>query len=718
MFSRFARQAALAASLLAWIAPALAQAPSPVPALPDAERRTSYSISSSTCQCAVNFAIYGDAADFSSWIEVWLNGARVNYNDASLGWTITSPSNADLSKLARPITNAVLTFNQVQTGTVQIVGARRPRRVSQFTENRGVAARDLNQAITDIVAMLREDWDKINDVSGRAVLAPPGETLSVLSTAATRASSGACFDSGGQLVSCVSIPSTTFTAGNGITITGTSPKTITNNIQASAPIVISGTNPLTVSCPTCNTSPAAASPAVFVASRANAITLDLHTYTVVRTGGYTVGGDSGDATFKNVGSAPFIDTRINTGNLTAAGTGCSTPGTYLGVPLTGGTGTGAIATIIVAGGSVTTVTITGTGGNAFTAGDVLSAAAANIGGGCAGFTWTVSTVTSPTGSFTDSAGTHWQIVVDEGNYINVRQFGSKVNFTVAAGDAGSNDDTATNQNALNFAGAITPPTIDAGGVNGQTVLIPRGLSLSGALQVPNGVTFKGQGPWSSGLKMLDALSASLHFITLCDPTTHAACFGTYLQDMLIFTGSGSANANISAIYSNNIQEQDTIRRVSIFPGQRVCIYLEQGFGGASQVNIENIYCIPRNGSVNAGIQLVLGGSQTLIGLHNITVAGGSLNINAIQIIGGYTDILNFHCEGIVTCVFINVPANSGLQSLHNVIGGAGCTDLVVRAAAGTANVNVGGRLAPNGCTHTINNGGTITTGNVVADTVF
>jgi len=61
-----------------------------------------------------------------------------------------------------------------------------------------------------------------------------------------------------------------------------------------------------------------------------------------------------------------------------------TNGTYTGVALTGGTGHGAAATIVVAGGTVTTVTITSLGA-AYIIGGVLSAAAASIGGTGSGF---------------------------------------------------------------------------------------------------------------------------------------------------------------------------------------------------------------------------------------------------------------------------------------------------------------------------------------------
>jgi hypothetical protein len=194
----YIRRLILALVLLAGSLPAFAQVPAAVPALPDTERRTSYSISASTCACAVNFALYGDSTDYQNWVEVFINGTRVSYNDATYGWTITTPSGS-LSTLARPITNAVLTFNAVQTGTVQIVGARRPRRTSQFNENTGVSARNLNQVFTDIISQNRELWDKTNDVTGRAILSQPGDTLSLLPTPAARASTTLGFDALGQV---------------------------------------------------------------------------------------------------------------------------------------------------------------------------------------------------------------------------------------------------------------------------------------------------------------------------------------------------------------------------------------------------------------------------------------------------------------------------------------------------------------------------------------
>ncbi len=69
-----------------------------------------------------------------------------------------------------------------------------------------------------------------------------------------------------------------------------------------------------------------------------------------------------------------------------------TNGTYNNVPLTGGAGSGALATVVVSGGAVTSVTVTYQGRD-YAAGNTLSAAAANIGGTGSGFSVPVSTVT-------------------------------------------------------------------------------------------------------------------------------------------------------------------------------------------------------------------------------------------------------------------------------------------------------------------------------------
>jgi len=89
---------------------------------------------------------------------------------------------------------------------------------------------------------------------------------------------------------------------------------------------------------------------------------------------------------------------INTISITNAGSSY-TNGTYENVALSGGSGTGALATITIAGGVITTVSIIN-GGSLFVVNDVLTASAASIGNTGSNFSITVTTVNN-------AAGTSW-----------------------------------------------------------------------------------------------------------------------------------------------------------------------------------------------------------------------------------------------------------------------------------------------------------------------
>lgn len=98
-------------------------------------------------------------------------------------------------------------------------------------------------------------------------------------------------------------------------------------------------------------------------------------------------------------SPPTVEQKIDTAGTTGAiatlgaitAGSLYTNGTYTNVPLTGGTGSGAKATITVSGAAVTAVTLTARG-TGYTAADSLSATAANIGGTGSGFAIPVSTI--------------------------------------------------------------------------------------------------------------------------------------------------------------------------------------------------------------------------------------------------------------------------------------------------------------------------------------
>jgi hypothetical protein len=224
------------------VAPGWAQAPPPVPAEPDAERRTRYSGVTSAATFPVGFDIYGDGTDFTAWLEVWVNGTKQNGN-----WSLV-PVAGSFTTLARPLlaANLNVVFTTAQSGTIDIVGARRPRRTSQLSENSGVTARDFNQVVTDLWMTQRERWDR----TSRSILAPPGETLNPLVPAATRAGQYLCFDGTGQPATCAAVgggAGVSLQAGTGINIAGSNPIIIGTNLQAGAGVRLTGTSPIVIS---------------------------------------------------------------------------------------------------------------------------------------------------------------------------------------------------------------------------------------------------------------------------------------------------------------------------------------------------------------------------------------------------------------------------------------------------------------------------------------
>lgn len=113
-------------------------------------------------------------------------------------------------------------------------------------------------------------------------------------------------------------------------------------------------------------------------------------------------GDSIEAAAEPALATQKIDTTATTGGIAVLGAITAgtlyTAGTYTSVPLTGGTGSGAQATVTVAAGGVTAVTLT-KAGTGYTAADALSATAASLGGTGSGFSIPVSSITIITAPF-------------------------------------------------------------------------------------------------------------------------------------------------------------------------------------------------------------------------------------------------------------------------------------------------------------------------------
>ena len=94
---------------------------------------------------------------------------------------------------------------------------------------------------------------------------------------------------------------------------------------------------------------------------------------------------------------PTIVQGVINGTNALAGGSLYTNGFYENVPLTGGSGTNAVADIVISSGAITSCTIKN-GGSFYTIGDILGTPQSNIGGTGSGFSITVSSVSNATGT--------------------------------------------------------------------------------------------------------------------------------------------------------------------------------------------------------------------------------------------------------------------------------------------------------------------------------
>jgi microcystin-dependent protein len=459
-----------------------------------------------------------------------------------------------------------------------------------------------------------------------------------------------------------------------------------------------------------------------LASRAFAITQDLSAFTSIKTMGYATAGDGGSGSFVKIGGGTqFKDTFITAGSLTSPGITCPN-GSYVGIPLVVGTGRGAYASLTVSGSVVTSVTLTAPG-NQYEVGDVLTG-----GIGCGtDWQWTVSAVSTPLASFTDAAGNKWQYMVDAGSVIDPRSFGAKFDCTTIGltCDASATDDFASIQAALYFANYHGSKTLNSDTPTGYStrVKLPFGsakVCVSGTayntLIVPDSVPLEGMAKFGSWLKQCDSDNAAHHFVTLGFPGKQLACFGPQLRYMGLYAGIGSANTDVSMIYTNCAQQGITINDVAVYSIFRMCLYATDGFGGASDFTSNGLMCNINYQAPNQNAMIKVNYNGANIKLTEVILESGlNIAINGIAMtnIGGTVNVQNFHAEQISIPIFINFPSGSTAGALlAGLTGGTGCTSLVKRLVGSEPNRITLGTAVRAGCTNTYDNTGSLITSNI------
>ncbi|KJC52202.1 hypothetical protein UP06_04010 [Bradyrhizobium sp. LTSP857] len=361
-------------------------------------------------------------------------------------------------------------------------------------------------------------------------------------------------------------------------------------------------------------------------------------------------------TVNTLGNAPFLDAQVNGTTVSGAGSGC-TPGTYFGYSPVGGVGSGLEGIVTIGGGgTMSSFTITGTGGGGYRLGDVLTFTAFSpaIPGCATQPSLTIASLNAPLASFTDAGGTGWQIISAGGAAdINIRQFGAVQNYVKASGDAGATDDGPAIRACLRSA-SIGSWFQDAGGYGGGVCVVPSGASLvCNGLEVPAYVTLRGNTRGGSVLKQCDSDNVNAtNFITLGDPQNHHNAFDAILKDLVLF-GGGSVMGTAYMVYSNSTQSAYTLDNVAIYSVARGCIKYEIGYGGPSGFGVHGGLCVP-NGTLSPSPAIVLSGNFSFTFDNNwqTSVGGPKWSGTAISLGAGGTFQMNTgaHCENLAICV--------------------------------------------------------------------
>ncbi|UPJ69880.1 hypothetical protein [Bradyrhizobium sp. 187] len=485
------------------------------------------------------------------------------------------------------------------------------------------------------------------------------------------------------------------------TTSGTVPTT------ATLPIVLNATTGV-LSCPTC---------ALTIDTRTAAAALNLSAYNVIRTGGYATAGDGGGATFKNVGSTAFLDNYITSASLTG-GSGY-TNGSYLGVPLTGALTTGnCLAAITVSGGAVTAVTTTMPCA-ASSVGSVLSTSNTYIGGTGSGFKWTVTAVSTPQASFTDSAGNHWQFVETEGS-TNALQFGCKGDWGGIGSDASSTNNSPCLWSALAF---VSLKSGWVGGYGGHLV-IPKGafmtcgqfLASGFNLPIPQSVRVSGTSIFGTTLAECAADTGSTHYVGLCDAVAKVGQFGCKVENMTLYLWQvTTASAGIAAIYSNSGQQFALAENVEVDAYHRSCVKYETGAGGAANDIWIGIDCVQEGAATNPGFSFSALTSQHIL-QRSVCASGPAGAAVCINNSGGRLIADGIDIEGYGTGLQYQVTTSGVIGSYKNVQEQSGSCSQAIQLTASNLPGNLVIENISTGCPVTVLNqqsGGTNFTGNIV-----
>jgi hypothetical protein len=222
------------------------------------------------------------------------------------------------------------------------------------------------------------------------------------------------------------------------------------------------------------------------------------------------------------------------GSLTLLGTitpgsGYATPGTYTAVPLLGGTGTLGKATIVVAGGVVTSVAVT-TPGSGYLVGDVLTASNTNLGGSGSGFSIPVSQVGG------------WSVMIISGAGLTVANLITATVFKQRMWYIENNSMNVWYAGILSFQGVLTPLPLGQIFKKGGTLMQMATWTIdnvSGIDDYAVFITTEGEVAIYQGYDPAQISTWSLVGVFNIGRPIGRRCYTKYAADIIVITADGA-----------------------------------------------------------------------------------------------------------------------------------------------------------------------------------
>lgn len=362
-------------------------------------------------------------------------------------------------------------------------------------------------------------------------------------------------------------------------------------------------------------------------------------------------------TVSTIGNAPITDAFTATFTTVSGGSTC-TNGTYYGVMPTGGNGSRLMGVAVIAGNVLSSFTQS-TPGGAYKVGDQLTLASIT---GCAtNPVIQVATLSTPLGSFSDSASNAWQYAPEAA--VNVKHFGAIADAVAGQTDGDWTDNGPAMRAALQYASIGNGAADTAAGYNGSTVYVPQGAyKVCGGLVVYEYTLFRGAGWGASSIKQCNSDSAGTNFVTLGDQNAHLGNFENKVWDITLFGGFNSGTAYM--VYSNNSQSADSIARVAIYGVSRGCVKYDTGYGGQSMFGTHGWLCVINpTYFTSGGAAFDLSGNFGFVidgQSHISSTAAGGPGVRFGD--GGTAVVTGLHCEGgMPKCISVNGAGSSPPQ---------------------------------------------------------